>query len=98
MQNCGVPGCAEQSTNHQEKGFPDSQEYKKGVRDSWMAKINRILLAKELFISSDHFKPVCFKRDVKTKLDFSLKKYFCHSNENLLKWILHEKSISSRKL
>ena len=35
-----------------------------------MAKINRKLLPKELFICLDHFEPECFKRDLKVRFDF----------------------------
>ena len=51
------------------------------MRYSWMAKINRKLLPKELFICADHLEPECFKRDLKVRFDFSLKNYFGHFNE-----------------
>ena len=41
-----------------------------------MAKINQKSLPKELFICSDHFELEYFKKDLKVRFDFSLKKLF----------------------
>ena len=46
-----------------------------------MAKLNRKLLPKELFICSDHFEPECFKRDLKERFDFSEKNYLSNFYE-----------------
>lgn len=58
-----------------------SQVYQKKMRDSCMAKINQKYLPKKLFICSGYFEPECFKRDLKVRLDFSLKNYFSHFHE-----------------
>ena len=72
MPNCGAPGCKNRSTTHPEESFHrHSSISKKRMRDSCMAKIDRKLLPKELFICSDHLEPECFKRDLKVTLDFT---------------------------
>ena len=82
MPNCGTPGCTNRSTTHPEKSFHRLPSIsKKSMRDSWMAKIHRKLLPKEIFICSDHFEPECFKRDLKVRFDFSEKNYFSNFNE-----------------
>ena len=77
MPNCGPPGCTNRSTTHPEKSFHRLPSIsKKRMKEPCIAKINRKLLPKELFICSDHFKPECFKRDqVRLGLIF-LKKLF----------------------
>ena len=71
MPNCGAPDFTNRSSTHPEKSFdrlPSTS--KKGMRDLWMAKMNRKSLPKELFICSDHFEPEYFKRDLKVRFDF----------------------------
>ena len=68
MPNCGANGCTNRSNNCREKSFHQLPcESKKELRKTWLQKINRKHIPKELYICSDHFEPSCFKRDLKVR-------------------------------
>ena len=62
MTNCGASGCTNQSNDHPEKSLHKLPLAKKeNLRKAWLAKINRGIIPKELYIFSDHFDPDCFE-------------------------------------
>lgn len=71
MPNCGASGCTNRSNDHPEKSFHKLPSAKKeNLRKAWLAKINRAIIPKELYICSDHFDPDCFERDLRVSLIF----------------------------
>ena len=77
MVNCGAPNC----TNRSKKRTKDvgdgrvltfhklpSESKHKLLRDTWLVKIKREYIPKEMFICSDHFEADCYERDLKVML------------------------------
>ena len=61
MPNCGTNGCTNRSNNCREKSFHQLPcESKKELRKTWLQKISRKHIPKELHICSDHLEPSCF--------------------------------------
>ena len=67
MPNCGAPNCTNRSGDKENLSFHRIPK-KEDLRKKWVHNLNRKILAKNIFVCSDHFEPSCFKRDLRCEL------------------------------